>query len=44
MFKKLSEIGTTDACQVPSVAAHLRLSAQMISVTTAIARMTHAMA
>ncbi len=44
MLRKLSETGTIEACQLPIVAAHFRLSAQMISVTTAIARMTHAMA
>ena len=38
MLTKLSTIGTLEACHVATVAAHFRLSAQQISVTTATAR------
>ncbi|PAV92781.1 hypothetical protein WR25_01323 [Diploscapter pachys] len=41
MFTNDSTIGTADACHVASVAAHFRLSAQQISVKTAIARISH---
>jgi len=35
-------MGTTEACLLPTVAAHFRLNAQMISVNTAMPRMTQA--
>src|SRR3546814_15096602 len=44
MFRKLSETGTSEACHDPIVAAHFRLSAQMISVNTATPRMNHPIA
>lgn len=43
MLRKLSAIGTIDACQVATPAAHLRLKAQQISVNIAMPRISHAM-